>query len=237
MPEKFAFSRKGSLAKLRFVSTDCGQCGHRKGKSAEDLSIAATSAMSTGLSPAGGGCDGPAGVRGALGAWWLAAAPVRAGCRQGAWAGRRAGRQGIHACHLSAYIVPVGFWHSHHVCLANTAFLKTRITLGLMFCSKAFSSHFSVLLVVRLSLFFFCNWNKEQSRINTPDSHCAALHHCCESNTHHFTTLVQHFLGNNRQKLGISLAPFHLNSSGCTSWVNSTQSFSSSAVLGPQIIN
>lgn len=134
-------------------------------------------------------------------------------------------------------MVPVEFWCSRHFCLTRRAFLKSRITLGFVFCLKTFSLHFSVLPVVKLSLFFFCNWNEEQSRINTPDSHSVTFYCCCEPNARLCTRHVQHFLGNNRQQLGISQASFHPKSSGCMSWVNSSQSFSPHAVLGSWIIN
>jgi len=92
-----SFSRKGSLAKLHFVSIDCGQCGHQNGKSAEDLSRAATCATSAGeVLPAG--CGGHAGARAALGArQWQRLREQVAGCRQGAQAGRQAGRASLPA--------------------------------------------------------------------------------------------------------------------------------------------
>lgn len=143
-----------------------------------------------------------------------------AGCRQGAWTG--------------TYMVPAGFWCSHHICLANTAFLKTRITLGLVFCSETFRLTFRYCWWSNFHFSFSATEMKSKAELIP---HHAAFHHCCESNAHLCTRHAQHFLGNNRQQLGVSQAPFSPNSSGCMTWVNSTQSFPSSAVLGSWIVN
>lgn len=61
---------------------------------------------------------------------------------------------GVHLGHLTPSVTPAGF---RHIRLANAVFLKKKIIVRAMFSSKSFSSHFSVVLVVRLSLFFFCS--------------------------------------------------------------------------------
>lgn len=74
---------------------------------------------------------------------------------------------GVHLGHLTPSVISAGF---RHVRLANAMFLKKKITVGATFCSKSFSSHFSVVPVVRLSLFFFCSCNEEQNSISATDS-------------------------------------------------------------------
>lgn len=163
------------------------------------------------------------GMRGAFGVpWQQHLCKQAAGCRQGARAGRCAGRASLPATsphtwsQLDFDVATTSVWQIQH--FQNQNKLRACVLL------RDLQSHFSVLLVVKLSLFFFCNWNEEQSSINTPDSHSAAFHHCCESNTHLHTRHAQHFSGNNRQQLGVSQATFYSNSSGCMTWVNSTQS-------------
>lgn len=86
---------------------------------------------------------------------------------------------GVHLGHLTPSVIPAGF---HHIHLANAVFLKKKIIVGATFCSKSFSSHFSVVLVVRLSLFFFCSCNEEQNNISATDSY-SAVFHCRDSST------------------------------------------------------
>lgn len=128
---------------------------------------------------------------------------------------------GVHLGHLTPSVVPAGFCH---IRLANAVFFKKKITVGTTFCSKSFSSHFSVVPAVRLSLFFFCSCKKSKT-VLAPQAHTLQPSTAAETPAP------------NSLQFAVLEALFHLNSPEVRSGGNRSQCFSPSLPLHSRAIH